>query len=138
MRSGEPLTDTDRAEWLSTLATIISTKTDDQLLVISCSALKSAYRRTLESSSTTNTNTTKSKIVGFVLLEPTREELQHRLENRRGHFMPLNLLDSQLDTLNYSESELFMHLKPRIEDGLMPPAEELATMVVDKLLNIYR
>jgi gluconokinase len=137
MRSGQPLTDEDRASWLATLAALIYSSTSALIkqqeentshfsLVLSCSALKPEYRRTLS-------GTTAPGTVGFVLIEPTREELQLRLQQRQGHFMPLSLLDSQLSTLNYSENELFMRLKPRLMDNLMPPPEELAAMVVDKL-----
>ena len=135
MRSGNPLNDADRAEWLTTLADLIHTSTatpsNDHLprfLVLSCSALKPEYRSTLCTTTTPGT-------VGFVLLEPTKEELLTRLLERQGHFMPSSLLDSQLTTLKYTATELFMHLKPRTEDGLMPPPEELASMVVEKLLK---
>ncbi|KAL4524500.1 hypothetical protein Ndes2526B_g06705 [Nannochloris sp. 'desiccata'] len=128
MRSGQPLSDNDRADWLTTLASIIHTSSNPpQFLVLSCSALKPEYRNTLSS-------TTSPGTVGFVLLEPTKRELQWRLGHRQSHFMPSSLLDSQLQTLSYCESELFMHLKPKNADELMAPAEELASMVVNKLL----
>lgn len=46
--------------------------------------------------------------VAFVLLEPSRQQLQGWVEARSakgGHFMPPSLLDSQLATLQYSEGE---------------------------------
>jgi len=131
MRSGQPLSDDDRAKWLTTLAEIIHTTSGNpsQFLALSCSALKPEYRKILSS-------TTSPGTVGFVLLEPTKQELQQRLDQRQGHFMPSSLLDSQLRTLRYCESELFMHLKPKNADELMAPAEELASMVVDKLLSL--
>jgi gluconokinase len=131
MRSGQPLGDNDRADWLTTLAEIIQTTSSNPsgYLTVSCSALKPEYRNILSS-------TTAPGTIAFVLLDPTKQELQQRLEHRRGHFMPSILLDSQLKTLSYRESELFMHLKPTNSDGLMAPAEELASLVVNKLRNI--
>jgi gluconate kinase len=48
-----------------------------------------------------------------VLLDPSPAELQRRLELRAaqgGHFMPPQLLASQLAALQYAEQELFMHV----------------------------
>ncbi len=132
MRSGQPLDDQDRAQWLTTLATLIHTNSkSSSFLVLSCSALKPEYRRTLAS-------TTSPGTVAFVLLEPTRKELTRRLEQRHGHWMPLTLLDSQLNTLSYSENELFMHFKPSSEDSMVHPPEEIALHVINKLLSLHQ
>lgn len=49
-----------------------------------------------------------------ILLQPSREELEHRLADRSlkgGHFMPKSLLDSQLAALEIDpESEVYGEL----------------------------
>ncbi|HZI97511.1 MAG TPA: gluconokinase, partial [Actinomycetales bacterium] len=59
-------------------------------VVVACSALRRAYRDVLR---------TAADDVRFVLLDVPRPELDRRLAQRTGHFMPSGLLDSQLATL---------------------------------------
>ncbi len=91
MRSGQPLTDTDRAPWLAAIAEVIDGWiTSGECGVITCSALKRDYR---------------GQIVGdrgevrLVYLEGSRELIAERLATRQDHFMPASLLDSQFATL---------------------------------------
>ena len=91
MASGIPLTDEDRASWLSALATRIREAHDAGTgLVVTCSALKRSYRDVLRAA---------APEVRFVFLNGTRGLISERLTNRHGHFMPASLLDSQLATL---------------------------------------
>ncbi|HYT64274.1 MAG TPA: hypothetical protein VEL50_10235, partial [Gemmatimonadales bacterium] len=60
-------------------------------LVVSCSALKRSYRDLLRSKG--------DKDVRFVYLAGSPTLLAGRMANRRGHFMPPSLLDSQLAIL---------------------------------------
>ncbi len=62
--------------------------------VMACSALKQQYRDILSGHKQSDTNQTI-----FVYLRGTREVILERLSTRRGHFMPLSLLDSQLSDL---------------------------------------
>ena len=130
MSRGEPLTDNDREPWLATLADIISTTVASKhRVVLSCSALKPHYRNALRGD-------TRSGTVAFILLEPSQEELAKRVEARGvsgAHFMPGSLLESQLQTLDYSSEELFMHLKPDSGTGMMPSPDELAAAVVRQI-----
>jgi gluconokinase len=86
MASGRPLTDEDRWPWLQTVRRWI----DDQpeSCVVACSALKRSYRDVLR----------RSGLV-FVHLEVPPEELDRRLRSRVGHYMPPELLATQLATL---------------------------------------
>lgn len=43
------------------------------------------------------------KEIAFVLLQPSRRELEARVKARQGHFMPSSLLDSQLAALEVDE-----------------------------------
>jgi gluconokinase len=90
MSAGIPLTDDDRRTWLAAIAARLDAARAGPGLVVSCSALKRAYRDVLRAGSTD---------VQFVYLEGTRAVLEQRLAGRRGHFMPAALLDSQLAIL---------------------------------------
>jgi len=86
-----PLDDGDRLPWLDNLHRLIERTIaagDDAILA--CSALKRSYRERLAG---------KLPGVRFVFLRASPELLRQRLENRRGHFMKADLLDSQLETL---------------------------------------
>jgi gluconokinase len=89
--SGIPLTDYDRGKWLRTLRGIVvrSLKKNERT-VITCSALKSAYRELLQDGDSR---------VKFVHLTGPRAVIEERLKARRGHFMPPRLLKSQLAIL---------------------------------------
>lgn len=90
MASGTPLTDEDRAGWLDTIAARLSSLPEDQGLVVSCSALKRAYRDRLLRA---------APDVRFVHLHGTPALLAERLQQRQHLYMPPTLLDSQLATL---------------------------------------
>src|SRR6266567_9557293 len=92
MAAGIALTDTDRKSWLMAIAARLRDAQRAGIgLVASCSALKRRYRDLLRSSGDAR--------VQFVYLAGTKALLAERLANRRGHFMPPALLESQLDTL---------------------------------------
>jgi gluconokinase len=90
MRAGIALDDDDRRLWLDHIAAWISgEESRARHGVVSCSALKRAYRDRLRQS---------SAAVRFVYIRVERGELEHRMR-QRNHFMPAALLDSQLRTL---------------------------------------
>jgi carbohydrate kinase (thermoresistant glucokinase family) len=92
MAAGIPLTDENRQGWLLAVAAHLrEAKRTGLGLVVSCSALKRAYRDLLRSAGDAD--------VRFVYLKGTKNLLAERLAQRRGHFMPPSLLDSQLATL---------------------------------------
>jgi gluconokinase len=96
MEARHALTDADRVPWLAALRELIVDiiRRGDHG-VIACSALRHAYRRELagEEGGTS---------VRFVHLEVPPEVLRQRLAHRGGHFMPPELLASQLATLEPS------------------------------------
>ena len=92
MTAGIPLTDENRHGWLVAIATRLrEARRTGVGLVVSCSALKRKYRDLLRSNGDAD--------VRFVHLAGERALLAERLTNRRGHFMPPSLLDSQLAIL---------------------------------------
>ena len=88
MAAGTPLTDGDRQPFLENVARSIVVLPEG--VVVSCSALKRAYRDLIRSI---------AGDVTFVLPMLTREQLQFRMAQRANHFMPAALLESQLQTL---------------------------------------
>jgi gluconokinase len=89
MAQGMALTDDDRAEWLALLAGEICKH--PQGLVLTCSALKKAYRDQLRQSAPS---------LKFVFLEIEKEEALRRVSARAsGHFFPAALVDNQFATL---------------------------------------
>lgn len=93
MSAGTPLTDEDRWPWYAVLRQRIEEmRTLTPVYVLACSALKPSYREKLRAEDLENT-------LRFVLLNGTRELITDRMAARKGHFMPLALLDSQLATL---------------------------------------
>jgi len=97
MAAGIPLTDDDRADWLQSLAARLREADESGAgLVVTCSALKRSYRDLLRSA---------APEVQFVYLKGSRVLITERVSERRGHFMPVSLLDSQLATLEEPESD---------------------------------
>jgi gluconokinase len=91
MALGIPLTDDDRAQWLRALAAQLrEAKNAEMGLVMSCSALKRAYRDVLRAA---------APELEFVFLKGERSLVAQRLAGRRGHFMPASLLESQFAIL---------------------------------------
>ena len=91
MAAGHPLTDEDRAGWLATLATDLGQWGAAGGAVLACSALKEAYRQTLQAGSGIPLN--------WVFLDTDPAVLRARLAARQGHYMKADMLDSQLATL---------------------------------------
>jgi gluconokinase len=91
MRAGIPLTDADREIWLQKLRQIVVLAlAKKEFSVVTCSALRSKYRDELAGGDSG---------VQFVHLAGPRTLIEDRLKNRRGHFMPPALLESQFAIL---------------------------------------
>lgn len=91
MASGKPLNDQDREGWLETLLQLLNEHAEP--IIIACSALKQSYRDILASG---------ANKPHFIYLHGERQTLLERGSQRaqKGeHFMPVSLLESQLDTL---------------------------------------
>jgi gluconokinase len=89
MNRGIALTDTDRSAWLDTLVGILSAHPSG--IVLTCSALKRAYRERLRAA---------SPGLGFVFMDLAQDEAQRRVQARAGaHFFPSVLVRSQFETL---------------------------------------
>jgi gluconokinase len=91
MSQGIPLNDDDRLPWLKAIAARIDdARKAARPVVVTCSALKRSYREIL---------TDGHDDVGFVYLKGAKDLIADRLAARKGHFMPPQLLDSQMAAL---------------------------------------
>ncbi len=91
MSAGTPLTDDDRWPWLEAIAAWM--RDEDEAgasTIVTCSALKRAYREVLAAT---------PGHVRFVHLTGRAGLVADRMSHRTDHFMPTTLLPSQLATL---------------------------------------
>jgi 6-phosphogluconate dehydrogenase len=115
MSIGIPLTDEDRVEWLNKINEKgMELVQNNQSGVFACSALKESYRKRLS-------NNLENEIL-FVYPKGSQEVIQRRMDVRRNHFMPSNLLDSQFSILeepkNAIEIDLTKTPKQMLEDTI--------------------
>ena len=94
MHAGVPLTDGDREGWLRTLAAELQRHPRGS--VLTCSALKSAYRDILRAASTG---------LAFVFLDISEDEALRRVRARGQHFFAPQLMRSQFETLEVPVDE---------------------------------
>ena len=91
MKSGQPLNDADRAPWLEAIGAWIDRwLAAGQSGVISCSALKRAYRDSIDAG---------RPQVRFVFIDLDEATIAERLKRRKGHYWPPELLHSQFEAL---------------------------------------
>jgi gluconokinase len=120
MARGEPLTDADRAPWLHTLAEWLAQQhAAGRSSVLACSALKRRYRDTLRGAAPLH--------VFFIHVDVPREALLERLRQRVGHYMPPELLDSQLAALEPLQPD---------ERGIVLDATAVPDTVVERALAL--
>jgi ribose 5-phosphate isomerase A len=120
MHAGIPLTDADRQPWLEAVAAWIDAqRAKKQPGIITCSALKRAYRRIVVGD---------RPEVRLIYLRGSRQLIAQRLAGRHGHFMPATLLQSQIDALEETGPD---------EDPLIidigPPPGQLAEEIIRSL-----
>ena len=93
MASGVPLDDADREPWIERLAVELARRAEaGERVVLACSALRRQHRARLVSA---------APDVRVVHLEVGADELARRLAARTDHFMPAELLASQLEDLEH-------------------------------------
>lgn len=102
MKNGQPLTDDDRKEWLAQLNRLAIEQIELKGAIIACSALKEKYRSLLAEG--------VSKI-RWIFLQGSYEEIHKRLEKRTGHYMPVQLLRSQFESLEVPVNALSLNIR---------------------------
>ena len=116
MAAGQPLNDMDRKEWLLTLNALAKEHQQNGAVIV-CSALKASYRRVLAAEIEDR--------VSWVLLDGSFQEILDRLKKRKGHFMPVSLLQSQFETLEIPEVAITV--------SIHPPPEEIVKEIIDRV-----
>lgn len=114
MKSGTPLNDDDRKGWLEKLNQL-GLEHQTKGAVIACSALKEKYRAILLSG-------LKEK-GEIIYLKGSFKEIKHRLEERKGHFMPINLLKSQFETLEEPKNVITV--------SIVNPPEKIISQILE-------
>jgi gluconokinase len=112
MSAGHALDDTDREPWLDAIGAWL----DEHRAtggVVSCSALKRAYRDRLR---------THAADLELLHLHGERDVIARRQASRPGHFMPASLLDSQFDTLEPLDAD---------EHGVVIDVDQSIDAIVD-------
>ncbi len=107
MRAGIPLTDEDRAGWLLALnAELKSRLGAGDSAVLACSALKQRYRDALGEG---------LPQVRWLYLRGDRETILERVGQRKDHFMPTTLVDSQLEALEEPQDAVVVDIRLPID-----------------------
>ena len=119
MAAGHALDDADRAPWLAAIAAFIDETTlAHRPAVVTCSALKRAYRDVLRAG---------HPHLRLIFLEASYELIRQRLAGREGHFFPAELLASQFADLEAPEPD--EHIL-QVEVGAAPE------QIVERLLHL--
>jgi gluconokinase len=118
MAAGHPLTDEDRWPWLERIGRWIDERRAAQEPgVVTCSALKRAYRDVLSHD---------RPEVRVAYLDGDRELIGRRLVARHGHFFTASMLDSQLADLQPPQPD---------EDVLTVPVDGTPPEVVQAIID---
>lgn len=116
MRSGQALDDDARAPWLDTIRRLIEGLLDQgRSSIVACSALKKRYREAINPD---------SDRVRFVYLKSAKDVFESRLQKRKGHFFPPDLLSSQFEALE----------EPAEDEAVIVDADQ----PVDQIVRIVR
>lgn len=114
MKSGIPLTDSDREPWLKALNQHMKSTLDNGF-VVTCSALKERYRELLKYGIPS---------LCWVYLDGSFEQIYHRMQ-KRSHFMKPKMLTSQFDALEVPEYG--------IHCSIDYPPEEIVNQILKQL-----
>ncbi|MFF3458872.1 gluconokinase, GntK/IdnK-type [Streptomyces sp. NPDC002730] len=120
MAAGQPLTDKERRPWLNAIAAWMDQEiAARQPAVVTCSALKRAYRDQLLG----------GRPVRLVYLHGSRQLIRSRLVARHGHFFQAGLLDSQFADLQEPEPD---------EHPLVVEIDQRPEAVVEAVISLLR
>lgn len=114
MSQGVPLDDSDRSPWLESMSQAIrGWLSESKNVVLACSALKDAYRDKL---------VVDPRNVKLIFLKGTYEQIMERMSDRKDHFMPPDLLESQFEILEEPYEAIVVNID-------RSPAEIVQTVV---------
>lgn len=122
MSSGTPLNDEDRWPWLDRLGLEIEAAVKTRgSVVLACSALRRVYRDRITSAC--------AEAPLFVHLAGSRDLISGRMAARRDHYMPVGLLESQIQTLEPIEPD---------ENAIVLKIDAPADEIVERILVARR
>jgi carbohydrate kinase (thermoresistant glucokinase family) len=108
MKRGIPLNDEDRMPWLRRLHDELEHRLGSGAsVVLGCSALKESYRKILEEGLSQ---------IDFVFLDVDQLTLTERLEKRKAHFFPKELLESQFAALERPSDAIVVDARLQFQD----------------------
>jgi gluconokinase len=114
MSHGIPLTDSDRAPWLTAIhARLLEFFKRGESLVVACSALEQQYREVLAD----------GVPITWVYLKGSTELIRGRMKQRRKHFMKADMLPSQF------------HALEEPSDAIVVDISELPSAIVAQILT---
>jgi len=128
MAAGKALTDIDRQEWLEKLHELLQTQLTRQGCILACSALKEKYREVLASNLAN---------VNFVYLKVSYQEVLKRLEERKGHYMKADLLQSQFDILEEPTNALTISIQLSMQEIVATIVKHFSLSTQFKKSNRY-
>lgn len=133
MSNGIPLSDEDRIPWLEALRDAIRRNMlNGETVTLACSALKKEYRDILRSADANfNPGSYDKCKVQFVCLQAPTDVISERMVQRSKegkHFMPANLLQSQLDLFHIDNAEKITNI-----DATADPQS-----IVDDIIDLYK
>lgn len=116
MARGQPLTDADREPWLLRLRALIEQHLEENKpLVLACSALRESYRAILSEG---------LEGIRFAFLHGDPKLIAERMQQRE-HFMPVSLLQSQLETLEPPQNAIPIDIGNPLQDNLQKVLQHL-------------
>lgn len=121
MKRGIPLDDNDRKVWLDTISKHIKSCNNSEDTVLACSALKQKYREII-------TSYGKERVV-FIYLKGSKKIIEYNLLNRKNHFFPIALLNSQYEILEKPKYSITLTI-----DNKTP--KEICYKVIKKINNM--
>ena len=117
MANGIPLNDNDRQPWLNRLHELIDNHlSQDQSLVLACSALKEKYRQLLKGD---------LERVWFVHLQGDFDLIYNRMQKRAGHYMQAEMLRSQFADLEQPQDAYSISIDA--------PVQNILDQIINKL-----
>jgi gluconokinase len=126
MSSGFPLIDVDRVPWLERIRdAVFSIEMKNETAVIVCSALKKQYRQQICDG---------NEQVTFLHLHGDFELVKKRMQDRKGHFMPIKLLRNQFLTLEIPQEDETNVISIDI-DGSREQVIERCVIAVQNVIN---
>ncbi|KAH8179844.1 shikimate kinase domain-containing protein [Sarocladium implicatum] len=129
MRTGHPLTDADRWDWLTALReeSMKQIQGGSDGVVLTCSALKRKYRDVIRVAAYYDTQL----LIHFIYLDAQEETLLKRVAARQNHYMGANMVHSQFADLERPLEDEKDVIKVDVSQTLEGVKDEAAVKVLD-------